>query len=162
MFTEAELAQLEAEVRSQLRELSSDELTSKQRFRAGLDADQDHALRNRRLPNPANALLEFRGGLSSSALLWAREFTLEFLGEIRHAICRTHSGKRRGLVSALTARSAATGLASWLGASFAVSNPVALALATFVLLLISSSAVSAFCTMTDDEVRKRLLPAPAD
>ena len=74
-----ELAQLEAEVRSQLRQFSSDELTSKQRFRAGLDADQDHALRNRRLPNPANALLEFRGGLSSSALLWAREFTLEFL-----------------------------------------------------------------------------------
>ena len=52
MFTEAELAQLEAEVRSQLRELSSDELTSKQRFRAGLDADQDHALREPAIAEP--------------------------------------------------------------------------------------------------------------
>jgi hypothetical protein len=159
MFSAEELINLESEVRRQLGELSDDELSGKRRFRSGIRSPKLPPSEEPQLPNPTAALLEFRRGSSKLALQWAREFVREFLTEIRSAICADHSGKRRGRSNALTARSAATGLASWLGASFAISNPVALALATFVLLLISSAAISAFCSLTEDELRKHLLTA---
>jgi hypothetical protein len=78
---------------------------------------------------------------------------IEFLADIRKSLCTTHHGSRGTRATAATAKAA---IASWLMGSFAVVNPFAVALATFVVIVIGSAALSAFCTMTDEEVLTKL------
>ena len=157
MFSDAELAALESEVRIQLIQMTPDELSGKKLYR-----DVGEALRHpprpslSQLPGATDAIVAFRNGERGSALSWARGFLVEFLSDVRRSICAGHKRGRGSKPQTVTARSAAMGLASWLGATFMISNPVAIALATFVVLVISSAALSAFCTMTEDDVRKSL------
>lgn len=159
MFSEAEVASLEAEAHATLMRAPIDLLRNNRSFRSAITPDDEAATGLVQLPGAADALLAFRSGSRAPALIWARKFSIEFLANVRASICSSHKTTAKHTSGTITAKSAATALASWLMATFAVSNPAAIVLATFVILAISSAALSAFCTMTDDDIEKKMIAA---
>jgi hypothetical protein len=163
MFSVHDIADLEREAVAMLDRVQIEKLNEAGLCRTFRGASRPSGIRA--LPNAhtaATALVEFRRGNRRAGVAWARDFTIEFLVDIRKSLCTTHRGSRGTQVSAATAKGAAAAIASWLMGSFAVVNPFAVALATFVVIVIGSAALSAFCTMTDEEVLTKLRQLPVD
>jgi hypothetical protein len=154
MFSEAEVAQLESEVQAALAIASLEEFgeTKPRRSFRG----QSHGGRHETVDRATKALSDYKNGDRDAALAWARQFTIVFLSDIRSSICSCRSGATGHRAKDATARGAATAIASWLLTAFAITNPFSVALATFVIVVISSAAISSFCTTTDQEVLERL------
>jgi hypothetical protein len=154
MFSDHDIADLEREAIATLVGVPIEKLNEAGLCRTFRGARRPLGIRA--LPNAhaaATALVEFRRGNRSAGVTWARGFMIEFLADIRKSLCTTHHGSRGTRATAATAKAA---IASWLMGSFAVVDPFAVALATFVVIVIGSAALSAFCTMTDEEVLTKL------
>jgi hypothetical protein len=154
MFSETELAELETFAQGELNQLPTEALIPR-RVRGGPESPQERSQLGK-LPSAGSALLAYRSGTRSIALAWARDFTLKFLAEIRHSICESREKNSLSQAGGITANGAASALAAWLSQAFAISNPVAIGVATLVLLVIAKAATSAFCAATAEEIVKRL------
>lgn len=162
MFDETELRAVEDEALRQLGTVPVEQLAQARiRRRAGTAPDDPLAASLGRLGvgDPASALIHFRNGRRGPALAWARDFALRFASEIRVQICGAGTLEAAGKAADITAKGAATALASWLAGAFAVSNPIAVAVAALVLMVIGSAIKGAFCAMTSEDVIERLRAA---
>jgi hypothetical protein len=163
MFSHHDIADLEREAIVTLEGVPIEQLNEAKLCRTFRGASRPLGIRA--LPNAraaATALVEFRRGNRDAGVTWARGFMIEFLADIRKSLCTTHHGSRGTRATEATAKGAAAAIASWLMGSFAVVNPFAVALATFVVIVIGSAALSAFCTMTDEEVLTKLRQLPVN
>jgi hypothetical protein len=102
-----------------------------------------------------SAVIDFREHRRSDALGWAREFAARFLSEIRSQIC-VEPSHELGAALGITPRTAASAVMTWMVASFGVTNPVAFAMATLVVLVLARALRTTFCAMTDEEVKAAL------
>lgn len=95
----------------------------------------------------------FRSNLPAEAYDWGRNFLKQFLIEIRKSICSS-TGPYTKLQREGSAypRAVATAISASLMNFAGVSNPVALGVSIFILLLLAKITQNAFCNMTDDEV----------
>jgi hypothetical protein len=86
----------------------------------------------------------------------AREFIEQFLGEIREIICNK---KRRTEASTLTNRKLsplAASLSALVLGHFGVGEPVAIGIATYILIVVMEASKGAFCKTTDVEIVAQL------
>jgi hypothetical protein len=86
--------------------------------------------------------------LKSVALVWAADFTIKFLKEVRNIICSdgTKTRYRKG-----AAVGVATGLAAWLSQTFGITNPAAIGIAALIIHVVATAGRKAFCEMTEQE-----------
>lgn len=101
------------------------------------------------------AVIDFREHRRSDALGWARGFAARFLLEIRSQIC-PNSSRELETLAEITPKTAAQAVATWIVASFGVTNPVAFAMATLVVLVLARALRAAFCAMSAEEVKLAL------
>jgi hypothetical protein len=100
------------------------------------------------------------GGVGSIMRGWCsstvNRFVILFLSEIRQIICTDKKAGRIAKTSKVSAGSVVSGLTAWITSKFGVTDPIALGVATAVLLSIVYATKGAFCKMTDDEVKKEV------
>jgi hypothetical protein len=97
-------------------------------------------------------VIDFREHRRADALNWALGFATRFLGEIRQQICG-HSSGDLGQLAGITPKAAASAVAAWMVGAFGLTNPVAFAIATLVVLVLARALKAAFCTMSDADIR---------
>jgi hypothetical protein len=159
MFSEAELAELETFAHAELDRLPARVLTPR-RVR-GPGPNQERSPLGK-LPGAGSALLAYRSGSRSIALAWARDFTIKFLAEIRDSICKPGESDSFSQAGGVTAKGAASAVAAWLSQAFGISNnPLAIGVATLVLLVIAKAARSAFCAASEEEILNQLREIPS-
>jgi hypothetical protein len=98
------------------------------------------------------AVIDFREHRRSDALGWARGFAARFLSEIRPQIC-AKSNRELSTLAEITPKTAASAVAAWIIGAFGVTNPVAFAMATLVVLVLARALKSTFCAMTEEELK---------
>src|SRR5271170_5604301 len=154
MSFDDELEGLEAEAYTVLKTVPREELTRQIAFRSG-DAQSP--------PGEASAaicaVIDFKEHRRADALEWAREFVFRFLSQIQAEIC-TNPNHDLGEVAGVTPKTAASAVAAWVVASFGVTSPIAFAIATLVVLVLARALRTAFCAMTEDEVRAAIKANP--
>ena len=97
----------------------------------------------------------YRLGIPDRAFEWGVKFIKEILKEVRLLICNEKARKKAGFdLSDYKSYPRAMGisLASVITAKLGVTEPMAIGIATLVLLSIAQAVKNAFCTMTDDQV----------
>ena len=97
-------------------------------------------------------MIDFKEHRRSSALSWAKEFCLKFVAEIRTQVCK-NSDRDLGKMAEITPKTAASAVAAWIVAAFGVTNPIAFAMATLVVLVLARALRGTFCAMTEDEIK---------
>lgn len=80
-------------------------------------------------------------------------FVILFLAEIRTIICDQKKASAISKSANVSVGSVVTGLTAWLTTKFGLSDPVAVGIATAVLLSVVYATRGAFCKMTDSEVK---------
>lgn len=94
----------------------------------------------------------FYTGLPPEAVEWGLRFLEQILAELRKAICSKDSEYSKLKTEYKSYPKAfATALASSTLASIGISGPVALGVATFVLIVLATATKNAFCNMTNQE-----------
>lgn len=145
-----ELESLEIEAYRQVARIPEHELRRTETWRSGSDkVARDEA------SGALNAVIDFREHRRSSALAWAQQFATKFVSEIRTHVC-TSSGGELSEMSDISPRSAASAVAAWIVASFGVTNPIAFAMATLIVLVLARALKSAFCTMSIDQIQQAI------
>jgi len=106
-----------------------------------------------------NAVIDFKENHRAIALTWAADFATRFVSEIRTQVC-SGASPELGETAGITPKTAASAIAAWVVASFGVTSPIAFAAATLVVLVLARALRTAFCAMTEDEVRAAIKANP--
>lgn len=119
-----------------------------------LSENPDYFIESSRSNLSGNEL--YRTRLPAMALAWGMKFFKQFLKEIRKILCNKKKGKvtfkeYKDIPKALIAS-----LATSLMATLHITNPVAIGMATLIILIIATATKKALCTMTDEEVLKEI------
>jgi hypothetical protein len=101
------------------------------------------------------AVLDFKEHRRSDALSWAGDFVTRFLSEIRAQIC-ADSTRELGKLAGVTPKTAASAVAAWIVASFGVTNPIAFAMATLIVIVLARALRTAFCSLSDEEIKQTI------
>ena len=110
----------------------------------------------------ANPNLMYKLGLPNKAFEWGMAFLIQILKEVRSVICGEQTHGRGSLVKLSDYRAypkaLGVSLSTSIMAQFGVNEPMAIGIATLVLLTLAQATKDAFCQMTDEEVLKTLNP----
>jgi hypothetical protein len=150
MSFDDQLEELEIEAYRQLSIIPHSELTRELTERSGKPGATHTGA-----TDAIGAVIDFREHRRSDALGWARGFAAQFLSEIRSQIC-VSSNSELGTLAGITPKTAASAVAVWIVGAFGVTNPVAFAMATLVVLVLARTLRTTFCTMTAEEVKLAL------
>jgi hypothetical protein len=96
-------------------------------------------------------------GVSGRA--FARVFVKKFFKNIRDIICGA-AGKAMRTTSDLTGRGMATALAAWITGTIGISSPMAIGIASLIIIALMHSSKKAFCDMTEVEAVGAMDHAP--
>jgi len=108
----------------------------------------------------ANPDVRFKLNVPPEASEWGLRFLGEILAEVRKAICAKNSEYSKLKAEYKSYPEAfAVALSTGALASLGINGPMALGVATFVLLVLATATKNAFCTMTDQEVLKAVQKA---
>jgi len=92
------------------------------------------------------------GGSSDTCARIVRGFLHHWFTEIRTIICEQEQLGAAAKTADLSNKTVATALAVWLTGIFGITSPVAIGLATLILLVLGQATKDAFCQMTQAQV----------
>ncbi|NOT53686.1 MAG: hypothetical protein HOP18_03685 [Deltaproteobacteria bacterium] len=102
----------------------------------------------------------YRLGIPNEAFEWGLKFLKEILKEVRVLVCEERARKKTGLVSLSDykayPKALGVSLATAIMTKLGVNEPMAIGIATLVLLSLAQATKNAFCTMTDAQVIETL------
>ena len=101
---------------------------------------------------PAGPPAGYVAGAFDSAAHVTRRFLYHWWEEIQAILCRDDHLGKAAQAADLSAKTVATSLAVWLTGTFGIVSPVAVGLATVILLVLGQASRNALCRMTRDEV----------
>jgi hypothetical protein len=141
-----QLEGLEVEAYRRLDSIPRDELRRHMAVRSGNEGQADTEA-----SAAIGAVIDFREYRRSAALKWAQGFALRFLSQIRSQIC--NSTVELEQEAGITPATAASAVAAWIAGILGVTNPVAFAMATLIVLVLARALEKSFCTMSEDELK---------
>jgi hypothetical protein len=98
-------------------------------------------------------------GIGSFITKWTLELLSVYFEEIREIVCADAPGGRKARAASASANGVAMGLAAWIGGKFGFANPVAMAAAASIMLIIADATRRTFCKMTKKEAIEEIKQA---
>jgi hypothetical protein len=123
----------------------------------GTAANDPQYLANQQRLLDATPNVDYMTILPDKAYEWGKQFLLQTLREVREIIC-TNSGEYANLKNEYKSypKAFAVAVSTALMAKLGASSPMALGIATLVLLSLAQATKNSFCKMTDEQVIKKI------
>ena len=89
-------------------------------------------------------------------LSWTQNFLKYFFKEVYEIICIEQQAKEISQASDISMKGIATSLAAWMVSALGFTGPLAIGLATAVLLILAKATKGAFCQMSHEQIQTSL------